>query len=80
MFCASPVLLNLTVIKCKLGLIKSMLCPSFAQPVLFVLSFVNCNVFNSINFLSICVDCNAPQHFRILPRLDQVRNKRPTPQ
>jgi len=36
MFCASPVLLNLTVIKCKLGLIKWQLWPSFAQPVVFV--------------------------------------------
>ena len=45
MFCASPVLLNLTVIKCRLGLIEWLLWPSFAQPVLFVLSFVDWNVF-----------------------------------
>jgi len=31
MFCASPVLLNLTVIKCRLGLIKWLLWLSFAQ-------------------------------------------------
>ena len=45
MICASPVLLNLTVIKYRLGLIKWLLWPSFAQPVLFVLSFVDWNVF-----------------------------------
>jgi len=45
MFCASPVLLNLTVIKCRLGLSKWLLWPSFARPVLFVLSFVYWNVF-----------------------------------
>ena len=45
MFCASRILLNLTVIKCRLGLIKWLLWPSFAQPVLFVLSFVDWNVF-----------------------------------
>jgi len=45
MFCASPVLLNLTVIKCRLGLIKWLLWPSFTRPVLFVFSFVDWNVF-----------------------------------
>ena len=45
MFCSSPVLLNLTVIKCRLGLIEWLLWPSFAQPVLFVLNFVYWNVF-----------------------------------
>ena len=44
MFCASSVLLNLTVIKYRLGLIKWLLWPSFAQPVLFVSSFVDWNV------------------------------------
>jgi len=41
MFSASPVLLNLTVIKCRLCLIKRLPWASFAQPLVFVLRFVD---------------------------------------